>query len=139
MRVLFICTGNSCRSQIAEGYLKHIAPELEVFSSGISPEQCISQYAVKAMSLLGIDISRQKPKSVNEFINDDFDFVITMSEKADTLCPEFKGKIINRLHLGFEDPAEAIGSDEVILNKYIQVRDLIINDIKMLYDLDISP
>jgi len=90
------------------------------------------------MSLIGIDISQQRPKSVNEFLDDDFDFLITTSEKANIYCPTFKGLIKNRLNLGFEDPSEANGFDEFIFNKYIQVRDLIIKDIKMLYELDIA-
>lgn len=123
---------------MAEGYLRHIAPNLEVFSCGIKPEQSISNYAIRAMSLIGIDISGQRPKSVNDFLDVDFDFLITMSEQADMYCPTFRGMVKNRLHLGFEDPADAKGSDEFILNKYVQIRDLIIKDIKILYELDIA-
>jgi arsenate reductase (thioredoxin) len=124
-RILIICTGNTCRSQMAEGFLKSYNKNLEVFSAGTRAEKNINPYAVKVMAEKGIDISLQTPKSVDLFLNEEFDFVITVCDGAKEVCPVFIGKVKHRLHIGFEDPADAKGTDEEKLAVYRKVRDQI--------------
>ncbi len=125
MKVLVLCTGNSCRSQMAEGFLKHFDSTLDVFSAGTNPATQINPHAVEVMNELGIDISSQYPKDVSLFLNDEFDYVITVCDNAKETCPTFLGKVKNRLHIGFEDPAEAKGTREEVLPIYRKVRDQI--------------
>ena len=125
MKILIICTGNTCRSQMAEGFLRSFDPVLEVFSAGTKAEQKVNPYAVKAMSEIGIDISKQYPKQVDIFLNENFDYVITVCDGAKEICPIFTGKVIHRLHMGFEDPAEAKGNEKEIMEVYRKVRDQI--------------
>jgi arsenate reductase len=122
-KILVLCTGNSCRSQMAEGFLKSFDSELEVFSAGVNPATVVSSKAVKVMAELGIDISANYPKNVDRFIDDEFDYVITVCDHANETCPVFTGKVKNRLHIGFEDPAEAKGTEEEVLAFYRKVRD----------------
>lgn len=123
MKILIICTGNTCRSQMAEGFLKSLDSELEVFSAGTKAEKKVNPYAVKAMSEIGIDISKQYPKQVDELLEIDFDFVITVCDGAKESCPLFTGKVKKRFHIGFEDPADAKGTEEEIMPAYRKVRD----------------
>jgi len=123
MRILILCTGNSCRSQMAEAFLKSFDKTLEVYSAGTGPATRINPHAVKVMSEIGIDISQNQPKSVNQFIGENFDYVITVCDHAKETCPVFFGHVKQRLHMGFEDPAEAAGSDAEILAVYRRVRD----------------
>lgn len=127
MKILILCTGNTCRSQMAEGIMRKLYPEADIFSAGTKPEKNVSPYAVKVMSEMGIDISDQYPKSVNQFIKKSFDYVITVCDNARQICPVFTGKVRTRLHLGFEDPANATGSDEEKLEVYRKIRDQIFN------------
>lgn len=127
MKVLILCTGNSCRSQMAEGIMRKMYPEAEVYSAGTKPEKEVNQYAVQVMSEMGIDISDQYPKSVNQFIKKSFDYVITVCDNARQICPVFTGKVNNRMHVGFEDPASATGTDEQKLAVYRKIRDQIFN------------
>lgn len=128
MKVLILCTGNSCRSQMAEGYLKYFNPQWEVFSAGTKPADKVHPYAIKVMLEDKIDISNNKPKSVKYFLNQEFDFVITVCNSAKETCPIFTGNVKQRLHIGFEDPAEANGSEEFILNEFRRIRDEIKNE-----------
>jgi len=123
IRILIICTGNTCRSQMAEGFLKSFNKNLQVFSSGTKAEKTVNPYAVKVMAEKGIDISKQFPKSVDLFLKETFDYVITVCDGAKEVCPVFTGKVKHRLHLGFEDPANATGTDEEKLKVYRKVRD----------------
>ncbi|HPE56664.1 MAG TPA: arsenate reductase ArsC [Bacteroidales bacterium] len=123
MKILIICTGNTCRSQMAEGFLKSFDPNLEVFSSGTSAEERVNPFAVKVMAEKGIDISGQKPEQVDKYLNESFDYVITVCDGAKEVCPVFTGNVKNRLHIGFEDPAKARGKEEEILPVYRRVRD----------------
>ncbi|MCF7857841.1 MAG: arsenate reductase ArsC [Candidatus Cloacimonetes bacterium] len=102
-KVLFLCTGNSCRSQMAEGFLKDY-PGFEVFSAGTKPACEVDPSAVKVMKEFGIDLTKQHPKSVTEFLNYEFDYVITVCDAARESCPIFSGRVVNRLHISFEDP-----------------------------------
>lgn len=125
IRILILCTGNSCRSQMAEGFLKSFDQNLEVYSAGTRPAPYINSYAIDVMREIGIDISKQYPKSVDEYIDEYFDYLITVCDNAKENCPVFKGKVINYLHFGFEDPANASGSINEILKVYRKVRDQI--------------
>ncbi|BDQ03092.1 arsenate reductase ArsC [Ignavibacterium sp.] len=122
-RILILCTGNSCRSQMAEGFLKSFDKELEVYSAGTKPADRVNPKAVQVMREIGIDISNGKPEDVVKYINDSFDFVITVCDNAKETCPVFIGKVGKQLHIGFEDPADATGSEEEILSVFRKVRD----------------
>ena len=125
-RVLFLCTTNSCRSQMAEGILKAIgSDEFEVESAGAKPS-IVNPWAIKVMAEIGIDITHQRSNTVTEFVGQEFDFVITLcSDYAKDTCPVFIGKTQQRLHWNFVDPAEAKGSEEEVLSVFRKVRDLI--------------
>ena len=125
MKILIICTGNTCRSQMAEGFLKSFDKKLEVYSAGTAAEEKVNPYAVKVMKEVGIDINKQRPEPVDMYLSDSFDYVITVCDGAKEVCPVFAGKVKNRLHIGFEDPASAKGTDEFVLPVYRKVRDQI--------------
>jgi arsenate reductase len=99
MRILILCTGNSCRSQMAEGFLKTFAPKAEVFSAGTAPSANVHPLAIKVMHERGIDISRTAPKSVDQFLSQSFDYVITVCDSARESCPVFTGAVTTRLHI----------------------------------------
>ena len=123
-KVLFLCTGNSCRSQMAEGLLRHFYRDRnEAYSAGINPTD-LNPYAVRVMHEVGIDISHQRSKSVDEFLNRELDTVITVCDHAKESCPLFPGNV-KRLHWGFRDPAEAKGDEESVLSVFRKVRDQI--------------
>ena len=122
-RILILCTGNSCRSQMAEGFLKSFDTMLEVFSAGTNPAPRISSHAIQVMKEIGIDIGGGCPKSVDQFTSESFDYVITVCDHAKETCPIFTGKVVHRLHIGFDDPAGATGTKEEILSVFRQVRD----------------
>ena len=127
-RILILCTGNSCRSQMAEGFLKSFDPDLEVYSAGTGPSDQVHPKAIQVMNEVDIDLSNNYPKNVDQFINQSFDFVITVCDNARETCPIFAGKVDQQLHIGFEDPAEATGSEEEILEIFRRVRDEIKRD-----------
>ena len=134
MKILILCTGNSCRSQMAEGFLKSIDQSLTIVSAGTYPEKEVNSYAVKVMRDVGIDISLNHPKSVNNFVNEPFDFVITVCDHAKEVCPIFTGQVNHRLHIGFDDPATATGTDEEILMVYRTIRDQIMSEFTKFYN-----
>lgn len=119
---------------MAEGYLKSFGPELEVFSAGTNPADKVNPNAVKVMMEEGIDISGNRSNDVSEFLDDSFDYVITVCDNAKETCPAFTGKVMHRLHLGFVDPADARGTAEQILSEYREVRDEIKIAFQQLYD-----
>jgi arsenate reductase len=121
-RVLILCTGNSARSQMAEGLLRHDAgDEFEVESAGVEPSHVRPQ-AVEAMREIGIDISGHRSKSVEEFAGQEFDYVITVCDNANERCPVFPGKT-RRVHWSFADPAAATGDEAARLAVFRRVRD----------------
>ena len=121
-KVLFLCTHNSARSQMAEGLLRHLAGDrFEVMSAGTEATQ-VRPLAVRAMDELGIDISDQESKTMERFLGDTFDYVITVCDDANEACPIFPGAR-RRLHWSFEDPAQATGSEEERLRVFQSVRD----------------
>ncbi len=126
MKILIICTGNTCRSQMAEGYLKYRFPNWQIYSAGTEPGIEVNPLAVKAMREIGIDISNQYPKHVDQFIDMEFDFVLTVCDHAREVCPTFTGPVKHRLHRGFEDPALSTGTEQEKLKTYRKVRDQII-------------
>jgi arsenate reductase len=125
MKVLILCTGNSCRSQMAQGFLQSFDKNIEIHSAGTFPASKVSSMAVRVMAETGIDISHYKPKPVDRYINETWDYVITVCDNAKEMCPVFTGKVDNRLHIGFEDPANITGTEEFVLNEYRRIRDLL--------------
>ena len=121
-RVLILCTGNSARSQMAEGLLRHLAgSRFEVESAGVEPS-FVRPQAIAAMRERGVDISHHRSKSVDEFIDQEFDYVITVCDNARERCPAFPGKT-ERLHWSFDDPAMATGDAESVMAIFRRVRD----------------
>ena len=132
-KILILCTGNSCRSQMAEGFLKSFDSELEVFSAGTKPSSQVHPKAIQVMQEVGIDLSKNYPKNSDQFVNDSFDYVITVCDNARESCPIFIGKVGKQLHMGFEDPAEATGTDEEVLSVFRKIRDEIKKDFYEFY------
>jgi len=120
---------------MAEGFLKSFDNSLYVVSAGTEPSNVVHPKAILVMNELGIDLSENKPKSVNEFLIEEFDYVITVCGGAKESCPAFTGKVKNRIHIGFDDPAEAEGTDEFILSEFIRIRDEIKRDFYSFYKI----
>jgi arsenate reductase len=133
MKMLVLCTGNSCRSQMAQGFLKSFDRTWQIYSGGTHPAPKVNPYAVKVMKEVGIDISRHSPTHIDTYLNDAFDYVITVCDDANESCPVFTGPVKHRLHIGFPDPANATGTDEEILPVFRKVRDSIRNEFYSLY------
>jgi arsenate reductase len=110
---------------MAEGFLRSFGPDLDVYSAGTRAEGRVNPYAVKAMQEAGIDISGHHPEQVDRYLGESFDYVITVCDGAKEICPVFTGQVSQRLHIGFEDPAEARGSEEEVMPLYRKVRDQI--------------
>lgn len=123
MKVLILCTGNSCRSQMAHGFLQSFDSSLEVYSAGTNASGKLNPKAVEVMKEAGIDISHHTSDSVDKYLNDEWDYVITVCGGANESCPTFTGKVKRRLHIGFDDPSDAVGTPEFIQSEYIRVRD----------------
>ena len=123
MRILILCTGNSCRSQMAEAFLRSFDSNLIVESAGSRPAAQVNPYAVRVMAEVGLDLSSHRPKSVAEFLGQPFDYVITVCGNARDECPAFTGQVGQRIHLGFDDPADATGSEEEILDVFRRSRE----------------
>ena len=122
-RVLILCTGNSCRSHMAEGVLRKLAGDLvEVHSAGSRPVGFVHPMAIAVMEEIGVDISAHASKHMNEFLNRDIHTVITVCGNADQACPIMPGQV-ERYHWGFDDPAHAKGTEEEILEAFRRVRD----------------
>ena len=123
MKILILCTGNSCRSQMAHGFLKSFDNRLQVESAGTEASGKLNHKAVEVMKEAGIDISHHTSDSVELFLNDEWDYVITVCGGANENCPVFLGKVKHRLHMGFDDPSHAVGTPEFIQSEYYRVRD----------------
>ncbi|MDZ7738062.1 MAG: arsenate reductase ArsC [Bacteroidales bacterium] len=139
MKVLILCTGNSCRSQMAHGFLKSFDNKLKVASAGTEPAEAVNQGAVAAMQEENIDISGHKPTMVDEYLKDEWDYVITVCDDANETCPAFLGKVRKRLHMGFEDPSKASGTDEFIRSEFRRVRNEIKDAFYKLYTEELKP
>ncbi|MCX6168155.1 MAG: arsenate reductase ArsC [Ignavibacteriales bacterium] len=140
-KILILCTGNSCRSQMAEGFLKSFSKgidshdsQLEVNSAGTNSSKQVHPKAIQVMKEVGIDLSKNHPKMVDQFLGDSFDYVITVCDNAKETCPVFIGKVGKQLHIGFEDPADATGTEEEILSEFRKIRDEIKNDFYKFYE-----
>ncbi|MCH5240017.1 MAG: arsenate reductase ArsC [Muribaculaceae bacterium] len=123
MRILILCTGNSCRSQMAHGILQSLDPNLEVFSAGTKPAEKVNPKAVKVMNEIGIDISSHFPDNVADYTDESWDYVITVCGGAKETCPVFNGKVGKRIHIGFDDPSEIQGEEETVLHEFRKTRD----------------
>ena len=122
-RVLILCTGNSCRSHMAEGILRAAADDLlDVSSAGSNPAGYVHPKAIAAMAEIGIDISGHASKHMSDFLDREIETVITVCGNADQACPVFPGQL-NRYHWGFDDPAQARGNDDEVMNEFRRVRD----------------
>ena len=134
MKILIICTGNSCRSQMTEAFLQSFDSNVIVFSAGTKPENKVDDMAIAVMQELGIDMSQKIPKSVEKYINEYWDYVITVCDNAKETCPVFLGDVRHRIHIGFEDPSNIQGSYEYRLNEYRRIRDEIKEKFLQLYN-----
>lgn len=123
MKVLILCTGNSCRSQMAHGFLQSFDSRLEVFSAGTEASGKLNPKAVEVMKEAGVDISHHTSDQVDQYLGEEWDYVITVCGGANETCPVFMGKVKHRLHMGYDDPSHATGTPEFIQREYYRVRD----------------
>ena len=123
MKILILCTGNSCRSQMAQGFLQSFDKDITVLSAGTEASGKLNSKAVLVMKEIGIDISLHTSDQVEKYLNDEWDYVITVCGGANETCPAFIGKVKNRLHIGFDDPSHVKGSKEFIMSEFYRVRD----------------
>jgi arsenate reductase len=129
-RVLFLCTGNSARSQMAEALLKSFGGEdFEVYSAGLEP-QGLHPLAIQVMDDIGIDVSGQKSKHLEQFLDQSFDYIITVCDRANDNCPTFPGDNV-RIHWSFDDPAKVAGDVELQRQKFLRVRGEISDRIRL--------
>lgn len=138
MKILILCTGNSCRSQMAHGFLQRFDESLQVCSAGTKPAHQVNPRAVEAMAEVGIDISRHCPTNVTEYVHEAWDYVITVCGNANETCPAFVGRVGKRLHIGFDDPSEAVGNEEYLKSEFRRVRDQIRSEFAKFYITEIK-
>ncbi len=139
MKVLILCTGNSCRSQMAHGFLQSFDQRIQVESAGTEASGKLNHTAVEVMKEIGIDISHHTSDQVEKYLGEEWDYVITVCGGANENCPAFLGKVKHRLHMGYDDPSHAVGTAEFIQSEYYRVRDEIRAGFRKLYDDDIRP
>ena len=139
MKILILCTGNSCRSQMAHGFLNSFDSRLEVASAGTEASGKLNPKAITVMKEIGIDISHHTSDQVDMYLDKEWDYVVTVCGGANENCPGFLGKVKNRLHIGFEDPSDAVGTDEFIWSEFRRVRDEIKAAFSKLYLEEIKP
>lgn len=125
LNLLVLCTGNSCRSQMAEAFLQQLRPNWAIYSAGTEPTAEVHPLAIEVMAEKGLDLSGHRPKGVEEFSELPLDWLITVCGGAKEACPSFHAPVKNRVHLGFEDPAKFEGSLEERRAGFREVRDLI--------------
>lgn len=133
MKILILCTGNSCRSQMAHGFLQSFDKSIMVRSAGTQPAKVVHPFAVQVMSEVGVDISAHSPTDVREYLGEDWDYVVTVCGDANETCPVFTGNVKHRLHIGFKDPAKAKGSPVYVMDVFRRVRRKIYNDFARFY------
>ncbi|MDD6891463.1 MAG: arsenate reductase ArsC [Bacteroidales bacterium] len=138
MRILVVCTGNSCRSQMAHGFLQSFDDSLTVCSAGTEPALCVHPLAVRVMAEVGIDLSSHTPQPIDAFLHQPWDYVITVCGGANESCPAFVGAVRHRLHIGFEDPSKREGSEEFLLSEFRRVRDEIKASFYRLYQKEMA-
>jgi len=123
---------------MAEGFLKSFDKNLEVYSAGTRPAENVNTFAVKAMKEIGIDISKGSPENIDKYILKSFDYVITVCDNAKETCPVFMGNVKHRLHIGFDDPADAVGTEDKVMSVYRRVRDEIRTEFLKFYRENIA-
>jgi arsenate reductase len=138
MKILILCTGNSCRSQMAEGFLTSFDSKLEVHSAGTKPTEEVNPRAIEVMKEVGIDLSQNKPQDVRKYLDEAWDYVITVCGGANESCPAFVGKVQHRLHIGFDDPAAIEGEETHIMNEFRRIRNEIKNRFYAFYIQEIK-
>ncbi len=139
MKILILCTGNSCRSQMAHGFLQSFNIEITVRSAGTEASGKLNPKAVVVMKEAGVDISHHTSDSVDLYLDEEWDYVITVCGGANESCPAFIGKVKHRLHMGFDDPSHVVGADEFIRSEFIRVRDEIKDGFYKFYTDQIKP
>jgi arsenate reductase len=139
MRILIVCTGNSCRSQMAAGFLASMDARLDVHSAGTYPASYVHPRAIEVMKEAGVDISQGFPKSIDAYRKMDFDYVITVCDSAKETCPVFSGNVGRRIHMGFEDPSFFPGTDDEKMTEFRRVRDEIHTRLEWFYRTEILP
>lgn len=139
MNILILCTGNSCRSQMAQGFLQSFDPRLNVCSAGTQASGKLSSRAVQVMAEAGIGISHHTSDPVEMYLNDEWDYVITVCGGANESCPVFTGKVKHRLHMGFDDPSHAMGTEAFVRSEFLRVRDEIRDRFYAFYTEQIKP
>lgn len=139
MKVLILCTGNSCRSQMAHGFLGSFDSRITVCSAGTKAAGKLNAGAVAAMKEIGIDISQHTSDQVETYLNEAWDYVITVCGGANEACPAFIGNVKHRLHMGFDDPSHVVGSEDYIKSEFRRVRDQIKEGFYKLYVEEIKP
>ena len=123
MNILILCTGNSCRSQMAHGFLQSFNKQINVASAGTEASGNINLKAMEVMREIGVDISHHTSDSIEKYLHDEWDYVITVCDDANETCPVFIGSVKKRLHIGFEDPSKTKGKEEFIMREFRKVRD----------------
>jgi len=139
MKVLILCTGNSCRSQMAHGFLQSFDKSLTVCSAGTQASGKLNEKALIVMKEIGIDISKHTSDSVDKYLGEEWDYVITVCGGANEACPAFIGRVKHRLHIGFDDPSHVTGTDEYIWSEFHRVRDEIKEGFFKFYTEQIKP
>jgi arsenate reductase (thioredoxin) len=138
MKILILCTGNSCRSQMAHGFLQSFDKSIIVCSAGTEASGKLNDKAVAVMKEIGIDISHHTSDSVKLYLDQEWDYVITVCGGANESCPAFIGRVKHRLHIGFDDPSYAKGTEEYIWSEYRRVRDEIKEGFYKFYQINIK-
>lgn len=139
MKILILCTGNSCRSQMAHGFLQSFDARLQVASAGTEASGKLNHKAVEVMKEAGIDISSHTSDQVDKYLGEEWDYVITVCGGANETCPAFLGKVKHRLHMGYDDPSHAAGTPEFIQSEYYRVRDEIRDGFLKFYNEQLKP
>jgi arsenate reductase (thioredoxin) len=139
MNILILCTGNSCRSQMAHGFMESFDKRLTVRSAGTEAAGRLNEKAVEVMKDAGIDISHHTSDPVDKYLDREWDYVITVCGGANENCPVFTGKVKNRLHIGFDDPSHVTGTEEYIHSEFIRVREEIREGFHKLFKEQIEP
>jgi arsenate reductase (thioredoxin) len=136
MKILILGTGNSCRSQLAHGFLQSFDKRLQVFSSGTEPAARVNPTAIDVMKKVDIDISKHRPTHVSQYLSEEWDYVITIWENPKKTCPVFQGKVRHWLHIGFDDPSLVRGSYVEVINEFYRVRNDIRDEFYKLYETE---
>jgi arsenate reductase (thioredoxin) len=139
MKILILCTGNSCRSQMAHGFMESFDKRMTIRSAGTEAAGKVNEHAIAVMKEIGIDITHHTSDQVEMYLGEEWDYVITVCGGANENCPAFSGKVKNRLHIGFDDPSDATGTNEYVRSEYIRVRDEIREGFYNFYKKEIEP